>query len=278
MNQSSESQRQSFPADLTASARLASAARSLKPNQYKVAQFAIENLQAVVDMTAQEVSEKVGVGRATVVRTAQALGYDGFPQFRVALAREVPQTRNEAEGIAAAAAAVAANLQSLVVDEDEVDRIAALLGDARNVLVVAHGMSAPLGTTLVARLVSVGISAMMHADHTTQNIAAAGLSEDSVCVAISGSGVNKPTLRTASFAHKAGAKVVALTSFSRTPLTEIADHSLIIPKAYSSFRDEIYHASRVELLFVCEQLAARTRPATQLKTDPLDIVSEGLGE
>ena len=97
MNQSSDSQRQTFLADLPASARLASAARSLKPNQYKVAQFAIENLQAVVDMTAQEVSEKVGVGRATVVRTAQALGYDGFPQFRVALAREIPQAQKEGD-------------------------------------------------------------------------------------------------------------------------------------------------------------------------------------
>lgn len=278
MNESSQPQRPFLPADLPASARLAATARSLKPNQYKVAQFAMENLEMVVDMTAQEVSEKVGVGRATVVRTAQALGYDGFPQFRVALAREIPQAQNHAEGIAAAAAAVAANLQSLVIDQEEVDRIAGLLSRAHNVLVVAHGMSAPLGTTLVARLVSVGISAMMHADHTTADIAAAGLSKDSVCVAISGSGVNKPTLRTAAFAHKAGAKVVALTSFSSTPLIEIAHHSLIVPKAYSSFRDEIYHASRVELLFICEQLAARTTPSTSLKTDPIDIVSEGLRE
>ena len=30
----------------------------------------------------------MGVGRASVVRTAQTLGYDGYPQLRVALARE----------------------------------------------------------------------------------------------------------------------------------------------------------------------------------------------
>ena len=266
------------PAELSASARLAAAARSLKPNQYKVAQYALDNLDTVVDMTAQEVSEKVGVGRATVVRTAQALGYEGFPQFRVALAREIPQPQNEGKGIAAAAAAVAASLQALVIDEAEVNKIAELLANARLVQVTAHGMSAPLGTTLVARLVSVGIPAVMHPDHTTENIAAAGLSEDSVCVAISGSGVNNPTIRTASLAQQAGAQVVSLTSFSRTPLTEVSDHSLIIPKAYSSFRDEIYHASRVELLFVCEQLAERTAAVLPPRPDILDIVSEGLRE
>lgn len=266
------------PADLPVSARLASSAKLLKPNQAKVAQYVMDNLESVVDMTAQEVSEHVGVGRATVVRTAQALGYDGFPQFRVALARESPLTHNKEEGIAAAAHSLAAHLRSLVIDEQELNRIAELLGAARQVLVTANGLSAPLGTTLVARLVSVGVPAVMYPDHTTENIAAAGLSEDSVCVAISGSGVNKPTLRTVSLAHDAGANVVALTSFTRTPLTELATHSLIIPKAYSSFREEILHASRVELLFVCEQLAARVTPLSTPKTDTLAIVSEGLRE
>lgn len=264
--------------DLSVSARLASCAKILKPNQRKVAQFVMDNLESVVDMTAQEVSEKVGVGRATVVRTAQSLGFEGFPQFRVALARETPQVQSSKEGIAAAAQAVAANLESIVIDEGELNRIAKLLGTARQVFVTAHGLSAPLGTTLVARLVSVGVPAMMYSDATTEKLAAAGLTSDSVCVAISGSGVNTPTLRAVTLARDAGAEVVALTSFARTPLTELAGHALIIPKAFSSFREEILHASRVELLFVCEQLAARVSPATPPKTDPLAIVGEGLQE
>lgn len=119
---------------------------------------------------------------------------------------------------------------------------------------------------------------MMYSDATTEKLAAAGLTSDSVCVAISGSGVNTPTLRAVTLARDAGAEVVALTSFARTPLTELAGHALIIPKAFSSFREEILHASRVELLFVCEQLAARVSPATPPKTDPLAIVGEGLQE
>ena len=192
--------------------------------------------------------------------------------------RVKPTDAQPREGISAAAHAVAANLQSLIIDEGELEQIAKLLAKARQVLVTANGLSAPLGTTLVARLVSVGVPAVMYPDHTTENIAAAGLSADSVCVAISGSGVNNPTLRTVQLAHEAGADVVALTSFKRTLLTELATHSLIIPKAYSSFREEILHASRVELLFVCEQLAAQVSIGAAPKTDTLSIISEGLRE
>src|SRR5699024_11819371 len=97
-------------------------------------------------------------------------------------------------------------------------------------------------------------------------------------LAVSGSAANPTTLVAVTLARDAGAEVVGLTSFARTPLTELACHTLIIPKAFSSFREEILHASRVELLFVCEQLAARVTPATPPKTDPLAIVGEGLQE
>ncbi|MEO7126253.1 MAG: hypothetical protein ABI382_06195 [Nakamurella sp.] len=78
--------------DAPASARAATLAPSLPPSERRVVNTLLADLSGVVDCTAQELAERAGVSRASVIRTAQTLGYDGYPQLRVALARELSLT------------------------------------------------------------------------------------------------------------------------------------------------------------------------------------------
>ena len=77
------------PADAPPSVRIAALAPSLQPSERRVADLIAADLAAAVERTAQQLADEVGVGRASVIRTAQTLGYEGFPQLRVALAREL---------------------------------------------------------------------------------------------------------------------------------------------------------------------------------------------
>jgi len=54
----------------------------------KVAAYMLEHREEVLFMTAYQVSHETGVDTATVVRTAQALGYAGYPELQEALRRE----------------------------------------------------------------------------------------------------------------------------------------------------------------------------------------------
>ena len=58
---------------------------SLSPSQRKVAQFLLEGGINVIHLTISEIAEAVGVNSSTVVRTAQALGFDGFPELQSVL-------------------------------------------------------------------------------------------------------------------------------------------------------------------------------------------------
>ncbi len=58
---------------------------SLSPSQRQVAQFLLEGGIDVIHFTITEISEAVGVNSSTVVRTAQALGFDGFPELQSVL-------------------------------------------------------------------------------------------------------------------------------------------------------------------------------------------------
>ena len=58
---------------------------SLSPSQRKVARFLLEGGIGVIHLTITEIAEAVGVNPSTVVRAAQALGFDGFPELQSSL-------------------------------------------------------------------------------------------------------------------------------------------------------------------------------------------------
>ena len=58
---------------------------SLSPSQRKVARFLLEGGIGVIHLTITEIAADVGVNPSTVVRTAQALGFEGFPELQSGL-------------------------------------------------------------------------------------------------------------------------------------------------------------------------------------------------
>ncbi len=51
----------------------------LTPAQRRIMQYIVDNYEEAIFLTASQLAENVGVSEATVVRLAQALGFDGYP-------------------------------------------------------------------------------------------------------------------------------------------------------------------------------------------------------
>ena len=125
---------------------------------------------------------------------------------------------------------------------------------AKRVLVIGNGLSAPLAHTMALRLTSIGRPAEFVGEAMGQHIAATQLDSDCVCLVVSGSGATTLTLNAATAADTAGATIIALTSFTSSPLAEHADYTLVIPSPDGTFRAELADASRVAFLLVLEAL------------------------
>ncbi len=80
----SATQQETLPRSLAAT--VADARGRLAPAQRKVADYFVEAGPATLLMSASEIAEQLAVSDATVVRTAQALGFAGLPELRQALA------------------------------------------------------------------------------------------------------------------------------------------------------------------------------------------------
>ena len=51
----------------------------LTPSQRRIMQYIVDNYDEAIFLTASQLARRVGVSEATVVRLAQALGFDGYP-------------------------------------------------------------------------------------------------------------------------------------------------------------------------------------------------------
>ncbi|WP_201770764.1 MurR/RpiR family transcriptional regulator [Demequina mangrovi] len=272
--------------------RIAALVPSLARGERKVAEAIAADGERAVDLTAQELADAVGVGRASVVRTAQTLGYEGYPQLRVALARErafaaaVPEVAEGSLGVVQAAVdrfARALPHTAAALTEDVVEAFVAALDEAPRLVIAASGLSAPLGHDVAMRLTSAGRPAEFLSDSLAQHIAARHLGAEDVLFVISGSGANAASLHAADAARAAGARVLALTAFARAPLVSRATTALVVPPVTDSFQDELLQTSRAAFALVIEALVealvVRRGPRGRgAREATLSVVSDSLGE
>ncbi|MBC7299000.1 MAG: MurR/RpiR family transcriptional regulator, partial [Demequina sp.] len=249
--------------DAPPTARIAALAPSLQPSERRVAEAIVADVPRAVDMTAQELADVANVGRASVVRMAQSLGYDGYPQLRVALARQraydtEPVISADGNlGIVRAAMdrfARALPHTAAVLTAEVVDACVDALDNASRVVISANGLSAPLGYDVAIRLTTAGRPTEYLPDTLAQRIAARQLDKSCVLLAISGSGANRATLDAVDAAQEAGATVVAVTAFSRSALVSRATITVVVPPVTESFQDELVQTSRAGLTLVLEAL------------------------
>lgn len=281
-------------ADTPPTARIAMLAPSLQPSERRVAEAIAGDIEGTIERTAQEVADLVGVGRASVVRTAQSLGYDGYPQLRVALAQEV--------ALGTTGAGESSDGSLLGTLRTDVDRFAARLNHSvsalteetlaqfvealdasQRVLVAANGLSSPLALDLAMRLTSAGRPAEYVSDTLGQQIAAAHLGAGSACVVVTGSGASRASLEVMAAARESGATVLAITYFARSAAAELADVTLVVAPIEDSFREELIHTSRAALMLVTESVvglveARRGTSSRAAQSATLEAISRSLSE
>jgi DNA-binding MurR/RpiR family transcriptional regulator len=265
---------------------------SLLPAERAVAAVFLDRACDVVEMSSQQVAEVAGASRATVVRTAQSLGFTGYQQLRVLLARDAgpasaphPAPDTPAALVASTFAHVAASVPAMValLDHADIARVVDLLATADRVLVVGNGLSAPLAVDAAARMISIGRRAEAPLDVISQQVSARQLGPGDTLLVISGSGANQSSVRAAQAAQRSGATVVLVTAFGRSPLVAHADVTLVVGMPDLTFRDELTLTSRVPQVILLEGLLAALterlgEAAAAAAARTLEVISANLAD
>uniref|UniRef100_A0A7V6A4M8 MurR/RpiR family transcriptional regulator n=1 Tax=Desulfobacca acetoxidans TaxID=60893 RepID=A0A7V6A4M8_9BACT len=253
---------------------------SLKAALRKVADVVLARPELAVYASVNEVAAAAAVSDATVMRFCRLLGFRGFQDFKIALAREMvtPLQRlheEVAEGDDAATivhkvfqANIAALQDTLaVLNMSAMEEAARWLRAARFILIIGVGTSGPIAKDAANKFFRLGLMVKAVTDAHLMMMAAALLNPEDVVLAVSHSGSTRDTVETAKVAKDAGSKVICITNNSLSPLTKTADLVLVTASRETRFRQEAM-ASRLCQTSIIDSLytlMALARPEEALK-------------
>ncbi len=245
---------------------------SLKTALQKVADVILRQPEMAIYASVNEVAAACGVSEATVMRFCRILGFRGFQDFKISLARElVPPPHEEvtdgddpANIVRKVFQAKRAALQDTleVMEMGRMEAACRLLLNARQVVVVGAGGSGTAATYAGARFLLLGLNARVYTDFHFMLMAAALLTREDVALAVSKSGAARETLETVRAARENGARIIGITNNPLSPLARESDLVLATAARNTTLPGEIDGSliCQISILDALFSLMFQTRP------------------
>ena len=211
----------------------------LRKSEQKVADYVLTQAQQVIHMRIVDLAQSAGVSEPTVIRFCRAAEFNGFQNFKLALAQELAsQGEGPVEDVTAldtiadsAKKVFGATIDQLIRARDSLDYVALsktvnVLCEANRVQFFGFGASAAVAADATHKFFRLQISTAAYADPHLQQMAASSSKPGDAVVAISHSGRTKDLLGSIETVKINGGTVIALAPMN-TPVAEAAD--IVIP-------------------------------------------------
>ncbi len=208
---------------------------AIKDVATKAEQKLIDGLLAMkpnelIYLSITELSVRLKVAEATIVRFCKKLGYSGFQNFKLSLSKElgsieVIQPDDIVQRVAMQMTdAIVETSRS--INYDTYLEIADLMVKADKIGAFGVGNSHITALEIGNVLARIGIDVMVSADSHLQAIIASNMKQGDVVVLISVSGSTKDIMDVAEIAKKNGVTIVVITCYDHSPLAKYGDFVL----------------------------------------------------
>jgi DNA-binding MurR/RpiR family transcriptional regulator len=272
--------------------RLQGAYSSLRAAEQRVADFILAHPDELIYLTVTELAERTRTSESTVVRLTQKIGYKGYQEFKIVLARDLVEPATEiyaaiepGDDLATVTNKVfQANAQALrdtleVLDEAQLQRGVDALASARRVEIYGVGGSAPLAVDAYHKFLKLGVSAVALSDGDLMAMSSSLLGERDVALGISHTGASRDVTDALGRAKSHGATTICITHRPASPITKVSDVVLVTAAQQTAFRSDA-SSSRIAQLTIIDtlyvgvahvnharslQMIERTREATASK-------------
>ena len=224
--------------------------------QFRIAKYIEENFDKAAFMTAAKLGKTAGVSESTVVRFASELGFEGYPEMRLALQDMIRNRLTSVQRIEVAktvmgdkdtlSAVFQADMEKIMltmeaVDRAMFDRAVEQIVNAEQVYIVGVRTSAPLamflGFYFNLLLPNVRVLQQNSANELLEQIMRIGKRD--VLIGLSFPRYSKRTVKAVRFARDMGASVIAITDTESSPIAKEAQTCLFAKSDMVSFVDSL---------------------------------------
>lgn len=212
---------------------------SMTPSALRISDHVNRNAEEVTKLSIAELSLRVNVGEATIIRFCRMLGFKGFQDFKMDLAIEL-STRGQNDksildtNIAPedSASLIGQKLQNGIhhvlsetlnlLNFETLEKVAQEIKDAKMLYFFGVGSSGITAEEAKNKFMRIGFNVDALTNNHFMYMKASLLKEGDLAIGISHSGQSAETIKALKLAKKAGAKTVALT---HNPKSGICAHS-----------------------------------------------------
>ncbi len=256
-------------AALTLSAEIRSRFDEFSRSQKDVGQYIVDHLDEASFHTAEELARRANTSSSTVVRFAQALGFEGFPELQAAARDEYRRVREGEDGhhdvsnpplfpidqteFEASLAADHVNVEDTArkVDREEVEATIELIAHAERIVLCGTDQMAFFASYLRHLLMLLDLRCEVVASPSQEGLARLGrIDESTVLVGFSAGRPHPLVVRAMKLARNRRAATISVADATLSEVAKLADHKLF----YSS-NSPAYVRSHAALLSMVQAIA-----------------------
>ena len=246
--------------------RLQAAYSSLRAAEQRVADFVLAHPDELIYLTVTELAERTDTSESTVVRLCQKIGYKGYQEFKIVLARDLVGPTTEIYAAIEPGDDLAtiknkvfqANAQALrdtleVLDEVQLQRAVDTLAGARRLEIYGVGGSSPLALDAYHKFLKLGLRSIALSDGDLMAMSSSLLRADDVALGISHTGASRDVTDALARAKASGATTICITHRPSSPITKVSDIVLVTAAQQTAFRSDA-SSSRIAQLTIIDTL------------------------
>jgi len=248
--------------------RLNAAMSKLRDSEKKIIEFIEHHQDEIIHLSITEVAERSETSESSVVRLCKRLGYKGFQDLKINLAKEVIAPEKQIHEVIEKGDNVVtikkkvfqSNIQALydsieVCNDEQLKMAVEAISNARFIEFYGTGGSGTVALDAHHKLLKLGIKSFAYNDTILQAMSASVLTNQDVVIGISHTGSNTDVLAALKLAKEAGATIICITNSSKSPITKISDIVLQTASNETLFRTDAI-SSRIAQLTIIDILVA----------------------
>lgn len=208
----------------------------------QLAEYILEHPDEVMQSSAQTLGENSGTSAATVVRFTKKLGFKGFQQFKIALAKDDFESEDPFDDIILQEDTTAtlikkaehSNLTTVnntykLLNAQTVDSAIKLLCNCDTVYLVGMGGSSVVCEDFMHKLTRIHKKVMFFDNYHILIQTLAYMKNDDVLIAVSYSGETREVIEACNIATEHKTPIIAITQQKKSRLVKAADIVLPVP-------------------------------------------------
>ncbi|MCQ2488239.1 MAG: MurR/RpiR family transcriptional regulator [Clostridia bacterium] len=229
---------------------------TLTKSHKRIAEFILNNYEKAAYYTAAKLGTETDISESTVVRFATYMGFEGYPEFQMALQEDIKGKLTTLQRMEVSSLKlidedvlekVMKNDRSSIketlenVSREDFNNAADAINAADKIYILGVRSSAPLANFIYfyLKMVYDNVVLITSASSSEEFEQIFKIKENDVCLAISFPRYSKQVAKTLEYAKEKGAKIIAITDSITSPIAPLANFVVTAKSNMVSFIDSL---------------------------------------